>query len=162
MPQPKRREAALGAITRLERLHTLAAAGAIKPDEFSRLHGAMVRELAGALGVEPASPPTSGRWDGLLCLLFAALGTAAAVGIALSSSKRAMERMSGPRPDGASWLPTLAVLGGGGLVAAAGHAAKDTALGSIALGAGSSAAGFALTIMILALAGQPAPLRESA
>jgi hypothetical protein len=166
----------LGAI---ERGWQLAQAGAVSETEFLLFQSIAADALRTVSSIARAYPLTSDeeetirqasrRVEGFTVALeaaaerpkwwtWAAAGLAgAALGagaVALFSDDGGSRRMSGPRErkGGVLW-PALAVLGSGLVVGAAGFPHRDSVGGALAIGAGSSAAGAALTLLVLHLSG---------
>lgn len=118
-------------------------------EEAVRTASRRVEGFTTALENLPARPAW---WTWALAALGgAALGAGATALLSGSGSSR----MSGPRQDRSIWPGALAVLLSGLVVGAAGFPYRESPGGAIALGAGSSAAGAALTLLLLDAAGSP-------
>jgi len=119
-------------------------------EEAIRQASRRVEGFTVAMEAEAADRPKWWIWAAA-GLAGAALGAGA---VALFSDSQGSRRMSGPsdRKSGILW-PALAVLGSGLVIGAAGFPHRESVGGALAIGAGSSAAGAALTLLLLDLSG---------
>jgi hypothetical protein len=121
-------------------------------EEAIRTASRRVEGFTVALEADPPAAAGPPWWTWALAALGgAALGAGA---IALFSNDEGSRRMSGPVHSRRSILwPALAVMGSGLVVGAAGFPRRESVGGALAIGAGSSAAGAALTLLVLQVTG---------
>lgn len=173
---------AIEGIRSLEKFYSLAAAGQVSVDDFDKLHSMALDSLRTIADIArsysltdaqensvreaiariegmtvPMSQESTGTpWWYWLIAVLAGAGVGAGLMAAFSTSgpsHRAEMGRAGPFRNPSDTVAMLATAAGGSVVGLTGYAFKDSALGTLAMGAGSSVVGVSLTLLLKELLG---------
>lgn len=174
---------AIEGIRTLERFYELAASGQVSVDDFDHLHSLALDSLRTIADIARSYPLTTDQdsairdaqarleqmtvpmtgdsggtpwWAWALAILAGAGAGAGIVALLSPEYPASRARMSGMPPATlqSNAVPMLVTMAGGSVIGLVGNAYKETPVGALALGAGSSVVGVSLTLLLQSVIGK--------